>query len=166
MIKRAVPKRLGVAIVLVGTLVWVGACETQVLPRAVGVGEVVVVGFPEPDLILGTPAEFALQLNLPEGRYDISFGIDPPGIEAEAGVVGFEGEPRSVRIASDGSLTVDEEPSLEAEVLVSSHLVRNDAAAVGVARSWALTVDAVDLYTGDRERIVDEVFPYRVQWRE
>lgn len=154
-----------VAVLLGTALGWLAGCESQTLPRAIGVGEVLVVDFPDPELPQGTAAEFALKLNLPEGRYEITFGIDPPGIEAEPEVVGAERLAIPVEITVEGNLLVDGEASADNQVDVSSRLVRDGEAAVGVARSWGLAVDTVDLYTGNRERIVEEVFPYRVQWR-
>jgi hypothetical protein len=157
--------RLLLAVLLGTTVGWLGGCESQVLPRAIGVGEILVVDFPDSELSRGSAAEFALQLNLPEGRYEITFGIDPPGIEADPGVAGEERVPTAVEVTAQGALLVEEEPSTDDRVSVSSRLVRDGEAAVGVVRSWGLAVDTVDLYTGNRERIVEEVFPYRVQWR-
>jgi hypothetical protein len=153
-------------VVLLGAaLGWLGGCKSQTFPRAIGVGEVLVVDFPDPELPQDSAAEFALRLNLPEGRYDITFGIDPPGIEADPEVVGAEGVATPVEITTEGTLLVEGEASADNQVVVSSRLVRDGEAAVGIARSWGLAVDTVDLYTGNRERIVEEVFPYRVQWK-
>lgn len=152
------------------------ACESVMPPRALGAGEVVVVSYPSDSLTRGELALFAVRLNLPDDRYRIGLTVDPAGLDAEDGVSADDGALVDVTLSAQGGITVEQaragaggrpDGRLDGDgVTLAAGIVAAGEPATGVARGWRLTVDVHDPFTGALERILDEVFPYRVQWSE
>ncbi len=155
------------ALVFVGLATILVACELDLLPRAVGAGEIIVVGYPSTSLSKGDSATFTLSVNLPPGQYLLHFGVDPAGINAtNEAAAGEASEPTDIVVAGDGTVSAKGEKLSGTEVDASDRLIADGEPVIGVARSWAVKVDVVDPYGPGLESYVNAVFPYRVQWTE
>lgn len=167
-------RRLAVAALLAATVL--AACESLMQPRALGAGEVVVVSYPSDSLAPGEFALFAVQLNLPDDRYRIGLVVDPAGLDATDGVTPDDGALVDVTLSQQDGIVVEQvrpdpngrpDGTLDADAItLAAGIVAAGEPATGIARGWRLTVDVHDPYTGGLERVLDEVFPYRVQWSE
>lgn len=177
---RARTQRRLAAVALQATLVLAGltltACESVMPPRALGAGEVVVVTYPSDSLAPGDLAVFAVRLNLPDDRYRIGLTVDPAGLDAEDDVTADDGALLDVTLSEQDGITVEQaragafgrpDGTVDGDdITLAAGIVVAGEPATGVARGWRLTVDVHDPFTGALERILDEVFAYRVQWSE
>lgn len=157
-------RRFGLLLIITGGALSALACGVQALPRAIGAGEIVVATFPSQTLTEDTPATFGLELNMPVGSYTVRLAVDGPGLEAEEGVRPDDADIVEVEVLADGTLIADGVERDENKIVIQAGLAADSGPAIGVARSWRIILDVSDPYTGSIERLVDEIFPYRVQW--